>query len=430
MNKAFISLYSLIVLSVIIIGIGLDRIWTSWLEVEENNLSENDIIRLIENQLATTPLDKYQTAVDSINSNFDWNIELLHLDDFSSTPLLQRLIDGETILLEDKNTPLRLQKKIQGQPYVINFTSTITSPDDSFLHTALLIVFYLALAIVVFFWVWPLSRDLNRLEAHTEKLAAGQLDQFVSINPGSTVYALAKAFNHMSERIRDLLRSHREMTHAISHELRTPLARMKFALEIASKTSDQSNSQAQIHGLREDVKEMNSLIDSLLNYATLEEADSKLSFKTGDMPYLINSLISRCTQNQNEPVDIEFHNHTNNGMVSCDWLLMERAIINLLQNAMRFANTKVIILLESDDSSHSISVADDGPGIPDDQRERVLESFVRLNSKPNTVGSGFGLGLAIVNRIMQWHNGRIVVSTSDYGGALFTISWPKQPQDQ
>ena len=99
-----------------------------------------------------------------------------------------------------------------------------------------------------------------------------------------------------------------------------------------------------------------------------------------------------------------------------------RDAVNLVQNAVKYANENIAIQIEEDDGVVSVVVDDDGPGIPEEEREKILQPFVRLASHKKK--SGFGLGLAIVRRIMRWHKGQVLVEESALGGARFILRWP------
>lgn len=102
-------------------------------------------------------------------------------------------------------------------------------------------------------------------------------------------------------------------------------------------------------------------------------------------------------------------------------------MINLLENAARFAARVVEVRADLNDKVISISISDDGPGVPPAERGRVFNSFVRLSNPQNSSQRGFGLGLAIVKRLMRWHGGDVRLSESPLGGACFTLHWPRGP---
>ena len=245
--------------------------------------------------------------------------------------------------------------------------------------------------------------------------------------PGSAVSHLASAFNQMAERIKELLASHKEITYAVSHELRTPLARMKFALAMLKNATPNEQQAAHISSLSQDIDEMEALITQLLTYAGYEQEDGPLTQESGDMAFLISELIQRAKASHKQTlVDVILECPDQTSLVYCDWHLMERAIFNLIHNALRFANTTIRVTLRQTQADFIITVEDDGPGIPAEQRARVFDSFVRLESKPNAQVRGFGLGLAIVQRVLKWHDGKATVGVSEQlGGARFCLQWPQ-----
>src|SRR5690625_7335861 len=106
---------------------------------------------------------------------------------------------------------------------------------------------------------------------------------------------------------------------------------------------------------------------------------------------------------------------------------MERALLNLVQNALHYSRSQVRIRLLSDAKSFYIEVEDDGPGIPADEQQRVCESFVRLRQSSEKHAAGFGLGLAVVRQVALWQKGKADAEPAAPGGGGRVMSWP-QPQ--
>jgi signal transduction histidine kinase len=109
--------------------------------------------------------------------------------------------------------------------------------------------------------------------------------------------------------------------------------------------------------------------------------------------------------------------------VACDGHLFETILRNLLYNAVRFARGEVRVTFASHDGLNRLFVDDDGPGIPENKRQRVFESFVQLGMSDGKK-RGFGLGLAIVRRAVEWHSGRAFITESPLGGARIAVEWP------
>jgi two-component system, OmpR family, sensor kinase len=315
-------------------------------------------------------------------------------------------------------------------------SKNIETQKENLLTRLLLIVFYLGLALVIYIWVWPLSRDAKKLEQQTQSLGQHQLPDVLSLSTRSTLYPLARAFNNMVYRLRDLIASHQDMTNAVSHELRTPLARMKFALAMVDAEKLDEKSQKQLRSLSIDIGEMESLVNSLLIYAGFEQQTRRLQFTEGQIRDLLDNLQENFIRTQQQKIQphlqLEIRDSSQGTTFSCEWKLIETALQNLLSNAAKFAVTRIRIEACVTDNQFQIRVDDDGPGIPVEERQRVMESFVRLYDEQNeTQSSGFGLGLAIVNRIMQWHEGGVNIEQApELGGARLVLYWLKATKSE
>ncbi len=431
MNRIFLSLYAVIVLCVMLMGWGLDELWQHFSPPPRPTTAQLDLLTLIEQQL-----DK-PTAAHHFNT-LNSQVNILDLDDFAQSSFSQKLQKGAPILLHNKIGEQKIYQLVHNNKIIrLTIPNLTARKNNNILYPLLLSLFYGAIGLVVFLWVWPLMRDVRKLEQHTQNIGKHSLPEVVTVMRGSAVKNLASAFNIMAERIKDLVASHKEMTYAVSHELRTPLARMKFALAMLQDTSDTQNTLAHNHmnGLAQDINEMDALITQLLSYAGYEQSCGPLEQQQGDMTFLISELIQRAknshsSQNPNKQIsaiNITLDCKNNQTHASCDWQLMERAIFNLIHNALRFARSQIVV---SFDASHSayyvISVSDDGPGIPSEEHTKVFESFVRLESTPNAQVRGFGLGLAIVHRVLKWHEGTATANTNATGGAQFILQWPSK----
>ena len=165
------------------------------------------------------------------------------------------------------------------------------------------------------------------------------------------------------------------------------------------------------------------LVNATMEYAILERADVVLNIGRHDFSILIPAIAesARRDAGRNSHLATEMRGTTDK--VVCDVHLLESAYKNLLYNAMRFAKQEVRVTFEAGDSINRLTVEDDGPGIPAEDRDRIFGSFVQLQ-RSGEMKRGFGLGLAIVKRVMEWHNGNVAVDTSPLGGARFTASWP------
>jgi len=311
--------------------------------------------------------------------------------------------------------------KIPQDPRILRL-GVLEDPRTELYQLFLLLAFYGLIAIAVFYWIWPLSKDLNRLENALADFDHSQWGATVRLPPGSSIAHLAKAYNRLLEKIKRLIENEKAMASAISHELRTPLARIRFALQMAQETDNATHIAQQLGSIEEDVSEMNQLISELLSFASLDDTTYTAKLEKGDIGTLINTLINRLSKNfPDHRIDFETDELT--GDVWCDSYLMERAVQNLVINACKYGKCAVQVCFFCTERDYCIRVEDDGDGVQHDMRDKIFDSFFRM---PGTEKSkGFGLGLAIVNRVMELHQGSIRVETSTLGGALFELSWPK-----
>lgn len=423
MRRAFFSLYSLIVVAVIAVGWGLDQLWKSHAPNEFISESERQLLDLAEYWLTSVAPPDRQAALEKIQTQTGLRISLHSFEDFANTRLFEKIISGESVLVEAEDARF-FYRKLKPENQIVGIQQSAADRPDPIVYNLLLLIFYLTIALVIFLWVWPLSRDLNKLEKQTKLVGSDMVPEELRIAPASAIYDLASAFNRMGQRVRDLLASHKEMTYAVSHELRTPLARMKFGLEMANDLDDLEKIKKQLAGVREDVTEMDSLVNQLFAYAGFEQNDEKLNLQPGDMAALINQLIIRVKATPaRSKLHYQFINELDEDTVICEWYLMERAILNLLHNAQRYAKRQINVTLRRSGEKYQILVDDDGPGIPPQERERVFQSFIRLTDHTNAQTRGLGLGLAIVRRIIQWHNGKAFADTSPLGGAQVGVEW-------
>lgn len=441
MNRAFISLYFFIVASVVIIGWGLNQFWESVAPEQEPTAEIHALFQLIEkelieqNLLAQQPPSAagYTQASQQLSKQLHLSLELLPLDDLAQSAAMQELHAGK-ILAATSDNKIIWYKRLAQTDQVVMLNIPVSNDSESPFYRLLLMVFYLAIALVIYLWVWPLSRDSKKLEIQTRALGKDGVPETLKISPASTLYPLAQAFNHMAQRLRELIASHREMTNAVSHELRTPLARMKFALAMIEEEKLNDKDRRQLRSLEQDIAEMESLISALLAYAGFEQKTQQLKQTSGHMRDLLDELQVRFTRHNQRNLHLEICDTTPNAEFICEWKLIETVLQNFINNAARYAKSRIRIELMQTQTEYIIAVEDDGPGIPVTERERVFDSFVRLyyaeqdgdQTSGNSSTGGFGLGLAIVKRIMQWHHGNAqFVEPEILGGARAQIRWPK-----
>lgn len=274
-------------------------------------------------------------------------------------------------------------------------------------------------------WRELISLDFKRktFESITRQIARGRSGLPKGIPDSSgTLKELAYSFDSMSSHIQRLLKVQREMINAISHELRTPIARLRFGLEVMKDEVNEDVAKT-IEALEGDVEELNTLVDEVLTYGKLEAGSLALNFKELAISELVGDILQHnhlLLQHLKVEVNI---NETD--LVLADEHHLSRALQNLILNAAKYAAGKIVISFTYDEERWQLDIEDDGPGIAFEDRDKVFIPFQRLDNSRTRASGGYGLGLAIVQRIAFWHGGAVLIDASESGGAKFSLIWSR-----
>nr|WP_297459542.1 ATP-binding protein [uncultured Halomonas sp.] len=282
------------------------------------------------------------------------------------------------------------------------------------------------LAAAIYLIVRGVEARMARLEKAATRIAGGYLDTRVKVESSDFMGRLGMAFNGMAAQVQSLLRAQQEMIRAVSHELRTPVARIRFAVQMVDDMTEQEAVRRQLKGIDGDIEELDQLIDEILTYAKLgSDNASGVSLETETVECRaiaarvvdsLSSLHPRITLDIAPGEEIE---------AIAEPRYLQRALQNLVANACRHAESRVMIRLTRDARAVRLDVEDDGPGVPENDRQEVFKPFARLDNSRTRRSGGYGLGLSIVQKIMLWHGGSVVVEESQaLGGARFSLLLP------
>jgi len=279
-----------------------------------------------------------------------------------------------------------------------------------------------SLALVLYFWVRPHWRDLELIRLAAQRFGNNDLGSRIRLPRRSNVRDLAQHFNQMASRIEGLIANQRELTNAVSHELRTPIARLSFELD-QLKQSDPRQNRELIADMYADLGELEEMVSELLTYASLEHGATVINRESIQARNWLDSVVGSVAleaeaagvQMAIRACEVEY--------ISIEPRFMARAVINLLRNAIRYAERRVEVSLVQVGQGYEVQVNDDGPGVPVEGRAKIFEPFSRLDASRDRRTGGFGLGLALVRRVSQSHGGQVEVTDSQWGGASFRMTW-------
>ena len=287
----------------------------------------------------------------------------------------------------------------------------------------------LFILVVIAIWLLPFWWNTRKLSHMAQNLSQGNLDVKVNISRFASLYPIAKALNTLAARVKSLIDSHKSLVNSAAHELRTPLTRLKYAQRLAHEANNSGELQHYLREAEREVAALDSLIDELLFYAKLDRKhDNPLNFTTlPAQQWLVERVTSARGLAAAIAPDTVIQYHLEATTIIGDSAGLTRIASNLLANALRYADSTVRISVAETPTSFTISVDDDGDGIPDQDLQRVFEPFVRLDeSRQKSSESNYGLGLSIVARIAELHGGSAAAMKSDLGGARIVITWPRQ----
>lgn len=227
---------------------------------------------------------------------------------------------------------------------------------------------------------------------------------------GSTeIRQAAAAFNVMRNRIQRMINQRTEMLAGVSHDLRTPLTRMKLQLALLDES-------AAVEELKTDLAEMEKMVEEYLAFARGESAESVV---ISDVSEILADIVHRARREDTEIAlsmegDLSIPLRPN---------AFRRCLTNLVNNAVTYGGNVAIQAIRSGNAIE-IMVDDDGPGIPEDQRDDVFKPFYRLDSARSPDTAGTGLGLTIARDVMHGHGGDLVLEESPAGGARARMHLP------
>jgi two-component system sensor histidine kinase RstB len=228
---------------------------------------------------------------------------------------------------------------------------------------------------------------------------------------------LAQSFNGMAGRIQELFEQREQLLQAVSHEIGTPLARVRFHLEALEDARDDAARMKRVAAVDKELREIDRLAIELTSWV---EANRKAPDRVSvDLSGMLRETAEHEGRGTVQLV-VEIPPEPLRAVV--DPVQIQRAIDNVVRNALRYAKSRVVLSARPVEGGCRIEIRDDGPGIPAADRRRVLEPFARLEPSRSRAHGGMGLGLAITHRIVVAHGGSLTIETAPEGGAAIVMT--------
>jgi two-component system OmpR family sensor kinase len=428
MARHFLGLYLLIAATLAVVSWGQDRLLQAYSGPDTaEDKSTAAVMSVLADRLQEAPAESWKNRIADIAGRTGLDMEIFASGEIAGPGTLQSLNRGENAYMRSSAGDSWVLKRIDND-HVLALKSPEPAGQKGPLEWGFTVVFYAVIALVLMFWIWPLTRDLRALEQAAAQYGNRNWRFAAEIKPHSQIYPLAQTFRRMAVRIDGLIASHKDMSNAVSHEIKTPLSRMQFEIELAQQAGSAEEVKASLANIKTDIDAINGLVKATLGYAILERADLALNLAEHNFTRLIPAIVESVKHDTRPGIVIAAQVQHDADRVVCDVHLFESVLKNLLYNARRYASSRINVTFTSREDLNELLVEDDGPGIPEQERGRVFRSFVQLDP---AVGKkvGYGLGLSIVKRAIEWHGGEVQIADSSLGGALVRASWPTAPAD-
>lgn len=274
-----------------------------------------------------------------------------------------------------------------------------------------------------------LTQPLRSLTMAAKSIAKGKLSTRVGPFKGhrrDEIAELSEEFDRMAEELEQLMRSKERLLQDISHELRSPLARLQIAIELGRKKSG-NLAESEFSRMQVECIRLNNLIGEILEFARLDKSSTQLNKKNVPLLPLLRQIIQDANfefAKDSLKVVLNFQKEYS---LMIDERLISRAIENIIRNAIRYspADKPVnVVIHNNDDKDILIDIEDYGPGVPEEQLEKIFHPFYRVDTSREKKTGGYGLGLAIARQAIELHQGTISAINKKEGGLLVRIALP------
>ncbi|WP_291993059.1 ATP-binding protein [Candidatus Accumulibacter sp. ACC003] len=435
LSRLFFNFYLLVMGSFVAIAIFADFVISTAVKgITDDYTSRfmHGTIVLIEDELFRKPRSKWPQTIEALDQKFAYKLDIVDRWTLKLPPKQAEKLDNGELAIDAQGDVLYHRLKQTPQVLIVGPISPDRNPEyhrglplDLRISLLTWSLIGVCLAIVVWLWVHPVWRDLEAMRQTARALGEGLFEARAPSMRSSAFGPLAETLNGMAERIQRLIATQKELSSAISHELRTPIARIRFALEMLAE-SDVPAERERLWRLTEgDLEELDGLIDASLTYARFGREQPDLQLTAVDLaPWLEEQVEASRLLGRELELQVDTAALPSMLYVELDRRTMPHAITNLLRNAMKYAKAKIRVSVEVVGDDIRLHVDDDGIGIPADERERIFSPFTRLDRSRDRATGGYGLGLAIVQLVLEQHHGDASADESPLGGARFTLSWP------
>ncbi|MBQ4797924.1 ATP-binding protein [Pseudoalteromonas sp. MMG006] len=410
MGKLFTSLYLYIIVSLFVVSGVIEQLWP-YEESQQQVLLDDEFGQSLW-LLSQTP-----NGLQRLKHNFESKV-IARRDLILPQKQQTQLRQDHYLYLYDKQQRIVWYVELGNNTLLQVGPVGVLTPEASSVWPYLLLL--VIVGIPVGLWSFLLWRDFTKLSKACEAVE-GLQDFDLNDTSKSFFLPITDTLKVMQQRIEFLLSAQQELTSSVSHEFRTPLARLKFAVVMLQEQLLDEKGVKYLANMQTDISELEALVSEMLEYARLDSQQPSIKSVNCDIVGLIKTVVEKLNFGTQINLSTDFPDKF---YYDCDSHFMLRALQNLIGNALKYTYSQVKISLLTEKNHILLIVEDDGEGVTPSERENVFKPFTRLDKSRAKDTGGFGLGLAIVAKIIHWHQGECKVESSALGGAKFIVCLP------
>lgn len=386
---------------------------------------------IILNRLNSIPMNQWSGVLEKLQRQYQIPLKLLSINNKNISQKAKNELINEGIGYENpaNEKPITtIYFKIPNSDKIIS-VGPLNYPYFSLRLSKIQIYFVLTMTFLAVFAVavltWLFSRNSLKIYKLTQEYSQGHFNYDVNLNRFSTLRGVYENVVAMGNKINKLMQSQQNMARFVAHEVRTPLYTIQLALDSLKKLKTQSSKeQEHFESIQEDIQELNQLIHTFLLYSQSTTHELKINKELLNLRKWLEHLVKA---HQSYEIKVLFnYQQSDNELIFFDPKILYFAVNNLISNALKYAHNEVLISLEYQNKSAIIRVDDDGPGVLEGDRVKIVEPFTTLNSS-DTTGKHIGLGLSITKSIIKLHEGILSINDSSIlHGASFSLILPRK----
>ena len=387
-------------------------------------------------------VDRWGNVMDNLQTAYSEDPDFVaSLSGEEISAALQRVMAGETIQVQSMvgndptftvGVPFLQYETVAGAVLIQTRAQRIESGMEDLLAqvTGMALLAAAISAVALWLVVRGIMKPLGELTEAARAMGDGDFSRRVDeTRGGRQMRQLSATFNGMSERLKKMESGRREFVANVSHELRSPITSIKgFAEGMAEGVIPEEEHPKYLRLVAEESNRLSRLVGDLLQLSRLEREDATLKKSEFDINEMLRrALIRRMNDLEEKQIDVDCDFREDPCPVYADSERIEQVVINLLDNAVKFTGEKgrIVLTTEAEGQRTAVTVWDDGPAVPEEDREKVFDRFF-TSDRAHTSGKGTGLGLSICQRIMEMHGSPLQLLRPETGTAFrFLLDRPE-----